>query len=196
MVLLALLGSAGWAAAFMRIYTQEHPRVAASRWLMAHVPAGQGVSAEAWDDRLPVAVPGQARPTYREVTFDLYQDRPGEEVFAHLRDTLAATDVLVLSSNRLYGSIPRLPWRYPVQIRYYELLFAGQLGFTLVHTATSYPGLGPWIIGDDTADESFTVYDHPKVLIFQKTRQMPEAELRALFADAIAAPAVASRWRP
>ena len=104
--------------------------------------------------------------------------------------------MLVLSSNRLYASIPRLPWRYPVQIRYYQLLFAGQLGFTPVYTATSYPTLGPWTIVDDSADESFTVYDHPKVLIFRKTRVLSDAELRALFADALGQPAVASRQRP
>ncbi len=192
----ALLGSAGWAAAFSHIYTQEHTRVAASRWLVAHIPAGQGVSAEGWDDRLPVPLPGLAIPAYRPVTYNLYDDRSSAAEFAYIQDLLGQTDVLVLSSNRLYKSIPRLPWRYPVQIRFYDLLFAGQLGFTLAHTEVSYPTLGGLTIVDDGADESFTVYDHPKVLIFQKTRNLSAAELGALFADAVARPSVASRQAP
>jgi 4-amino-4-deoxy-L-arabinose transferase-like glycosyltransferase len=193
---LALLGSAAWAAAFAHIYTQEHTRVAASRWLVANAPAGAGVSAEGWDDRLPLPLPGQPIPAYRAVTYNLYDDRSSPAEFAYLQDLLAQTDVLVLSSNRLYKSIPRLPWRYPVQIRFYELLFAGQLGFTLAHTEVVYPMLGPWTINDDAADESFTVYDHPKVLIFRKTRDLAPAELQALFADAVARPSVASRQPP
>ena len=193
---LALVGSAGWAAAFAHIYTQEHTRVAASRWLVAHVPAGAGVSAEGWDDRLPLPVPGLAIPTYRAVTYNLYDDRPSAAEFAYIADRLRQTDVLVLSSKRLYKSIPRLPWRYPVQIRFYELLFTGQLGFTLAHTEAVYPTLGPLTINDDAADESFTVYDHPKVLIYRKTRDLSAAELQALFAAAVAQPSVASRQPP
>jgi hypothetical protein len=193
---LALVGSAGWASAFAHIYTQEHTRVAASRWLVAHVPAGAGVSAEGWDDRLPLPLPGLVIPAYRAVTYNLYDDRPSAEEFAYLQDLLRQTDVLVLSSNRLYKSIPRLPWHYPVQIRFYDLLFAGQLGFTLAHTESVYPTLGPLTINDDAADESFTVYDHPKVLIFQKQRDLSAAELQALFAPAVAQPSVASRHPP
>lgn len=193
---LALLGSAAWAGAFAHIYTQEHTRVAASRWLVANVPAGAGVSAEGWDDRLPLPVPGLPIPPYRNVTYNLYDDRSSPAEIAYLQDLLGQTDVLVLSSNRLYKSIPRLPWRYPVQSRFYELLFAGQLGFTLAHTEAVYPTLGPWTINDDSADESFTVYDHPKVLIFRKTRDLSAADLAALFADAVARPSVASREPP
>ena len=47
-----------------RIYTQEHTRVAATRWLVANVPAGPAVSAEGWDDRLPLPVPGLTIPAY------------------------------------------------------------------------------------------------------------------------------------
>jgi len=145
-----------------------------------------------------VAAPGLPRVAYKEVAFDLYQDRPNEAVFDHIRDALAATDVLVLSSNRLYASIPRLPWRYPVQIRYYQLLFAGQLGFTPVYTATSYPTLFGLAIPDDGGwvDASFMDSSHPPIHILQKTRSLSPAEWAALFADAIRQPATATRHAP
>lgn len=42
---------------------------------------------------------------------------------------------------------------------------------------------GPVTISLGRADESFTVYDHPKPLIFKKTSPLSEAELYQLFAD-------------
>ena len=64
-------------------------------------------------------------------------------------------------------------------------MFEGSLGFDLVAVFESYPqlglptpvpqaqvsgveGIGPIIINDQAAEEAFTFYDHPKVLIFKK----------------------------
>jgi len=48
------------------------------------------------------------------------------------------------------------------------------LGFQKIAEFTSYPRLelGTWKLefADLSADESFTVYDHPRVIIFQKTK--------------------------
>ena len=78
-------------------------------------------------------------------------------------------DWLFLTSNRLYDSIPRIPEKYPMTIEYYRMLFAGELGFELVETFTSYPEIFGIELNDDNAEEAFTVYDHPKVHIFRKT---------------------------
>jgi hypothetical protein len=48
-----------------------------------------------------------------------------------------------------------------------------------------------WTIVDDDADESFTVYDHPKPLIFKKERGLSDAEFDALFAEALS---VEPKW--
>ena len=52
--------------------------------------------------------------------------------------------------------------------RYYEALFSGELGYERMPTFTSRPRLFGIEIDDDDADESFTVYDHPKVILFRK----------------------------
>jgi YYY domain-containing protein len=85
--------------------------------------------------------------------------------------------------------LPRLPERYPLTIAYYRNLlgcpddmeiewcysvaqpgmFKGELGFDLVKVFQSDPSLGPLRINDQFAEEAFTVYDHPKVLVFAKT---------------------------
>ena len=67
--------------------------------------------------------------------------------------------------------------------RYYDLLFQGELGFELVQEFPSRPRLGPVEFNDDDADESFTVYDHPKPIVFKKVATLTDAEWRADLSD-------------
>ncbi len=59
--------------------------------------------------------------------------------------------------------------RYPALMNYYSSLFDGSLGFTLAAEVTSYPNVLGVQIPDQGAEEAFSVYDHPRVLIFKKT---------------------------
>lgn len=178
-----------WAYAFTRIYTRPVSRVQASEWIYEHVPKGAVVANEHWDDPLPLRLPDYPDPwsaqgqNYRGLTLTLY-DPDNEQKREKLLDQLNQTDYIVLSSNRLYGSIPRMPQRYPMTSDYYRALFSGELGFELVHTGTSYPELPGWVINDDSAEEAFTVYDHPKVLIFKKTADFSPDQARAILSRA------------
>ncbi|MFP3895811.1 MAG: DUF2298 domain-containing protein [Anaerolineales bacterium] len=180
-ILAVVLGTAFWAIAFTSIYTRPVTRIAASRWMYENLPRGSSVSYEVWDDSLPLNVDGQlASSHFDQVRMDLYaEDTPEkrEELYGWLEDT----DFIVLSSNRLYESIPRLPMRYPMTTRYYEALFSGELGFERMATFTSRPKLLGIEIVDDNAEEAFTVYDHPKVIVFRKTSAFSMARVRALF---------------
>ncbi|MDP9373653.1 MAG: DUF2298 domain-containing protein, partial [Chloroflexota bacterium] len=210
-----LLATALMSVAFSAIYGRPHTRVAASEWIYANVPAGAKLSAETWDDALPLPLgPGRTQADYRYeiIGFDLYNDVPGynrscqtspeqvacrannEGTFAYLAERLEQVDYVVLSSARLYGSIPRLPWRYPVQQQYYTLLFEGRLGFTPVYDGTSYPSLGPVGFDDRFMDETYLNYDHPRVTLFRKERQLSRDELRALFAPALERPLSPTRY--
>jgi YYY domain-containing protein len=103
--------------------------------------------------------------------------------------TLNAADYIIIPTNHQYAQVTRIPERYPLTTYYYrELLgcpsgadiikcyetaqpgqYKGRLGFELVKVFESYPTLGKLVINDQSAEEAFTFYDHPKVLIFQKT---------------------------
>ena len=63
-------------------------------------------------------------------------------------------------------------------------MFEGKLGFELTAVFTSYPTFGNWEFNDQFAEEAFSVYDHPKVMIFRKTADFDPQNLAA-FLDSV-----------
>ncbi len=180
-------GTLLYALAFTSIYTRPHSRVEASRWIYEHVPKGAVLANEHWDDSLPLRVDGKDgfRDWYTGVTMNNYEmDTP--QKLDQMVANLTQADYVILSSNRLYDSIPRLPSRYPMTIRYYDLLFAEQLGFEKEAVCTSYPQLFGIQLPDQSADESFSVYDHPKVTIFKKSDDFNPDLVRSLLSEGVA----------
>ncbi|MGQ9586269.1 MAG: DUF2298 domain-containing protein [Anaerolineae bacterium] len=169
-----------YAVAFAGIYAREHTWLTASRWIYENVPDGSVLAVEHWDDELPKSLPepgmNPGEHGYRHVRLPLYED-DNPNKYEIIKQALQQADYIILATNRLYRSIPRLPQRYPMTIRYYDLLFAGELGFERVATFTSRPRIDGLEIVDDDADESFTVYDHPKPIIFQRVRTLSDQEI-------------------
>lgn len=155
-----------------------------------------------WDDALPLSIRsyGLIGNIYAPLNLQLYEPDSVAKRETML-DILEHTDYLVLPSNRSYDSMPRLTLRYPLTLEYYQALFDCEcsgdemealaaeleapfhspLGFDLVATFTHHPTVG-WIErNDQLADESFTVYDHPKVMIFKKSADFSIDKVRALF---------------
>jgi len=155
--------------------------------LSGEAPANEGD----WDDGLPLRVGGYDAfgGIYQAgLNFNMYTDDNAEKLQRFL-GILDQADYILISSNRQWGSLTRLPERFPLTTVYYrELLgcppersiiscyvaarpgmFQGSLGFELVKVFQSDPSIGALSINDQSAEEAFTVYDHPKVLIFKKT---------------------------
>lgn len=115
---------------------------------------------------------------YREGQIENYaEDTPEkrERLYQWLNDA----DCIAMSSNRLWGSIPRLPMRYPMTTLYYKLLFQGKLGFEEALRVTSFPTIFGIQFDDTWAEEAFSVYDHPEVRIYCKTDDYSEAVVRS-----------------
>ncbi|HSB63226.1 MAG TPA: DUF2298 domain-containing protein, partial [Thermoanaerobaculia bacterium] len=164
-------GTAAWALAFASIYTRPHSSVSASLWLHDHVPEGARILEQDWDEGFPFSFPGRPAERYRIVTFGFYEpDSP--EKMAKLARELAAADWVALQTKRLYGAVTRAPEKFPLTNRAFRLLFSSDLGYTLVREFASRPSLLGIQVPDELADESFTVYDHPKVLLFENTKRL------------------------
>jgi YYY domain-containing protein len=159
-----------------------------------------------WDDGMPWSVDGRSMSgRYVGLNQELYwaddEDTDGNGIsdkLERIATTLTEGDFLIISSKRQYGSIPRVPIRYPLTTAYYRALLScpesedvltcaatakpgeiqNELGYELVKIFQSNPKLGPLEINDQSAEETFTVYDHPKVLVFQKTESYSESSVR------------------
>ncbi len=207
---LAVLGSAVFSTlALVNVYSAPNTRVQASQWIYDHVASGSVLTYEVWDDPLPLVIPaartdasgmgmtpaGHAiNPSqYNQIGLNLY-DSDTPQKAAELSQQLALANVIVLSSQRLVGSIPKLPDRYPMTTRYYDLLFSGQLGFHLAAHFEAHPHLLGYTLDDSTADESFSVYDHPPVWIFTRTGSgLSAKQINAALTSGVHLPAATNR---
>ncbi len=168
-----------WALAFLSIYTKPYTRYEASRWIYDHIPRGSVLACEHWDDWLPLPLPGDRSPgQYHQIELPLYVADDAVKR-GDLLAKLNNADYIVIASQKLRDSIPRMPHRYPFTISYYEGLEDGSLGFDRVadfHRTMNFLGRP---ISTRSAEEAFSVYDHPPVTIYRKSsRYDPEALVR------------------
>jgi len=152
------------------------------------------VHESSWDDALPLGKDGyipysDSGGIYRgDLNFELYWP-DDESKRTRFETNLDQGDYIFISSNRQWGTTVRVPERYPLTSTYYRNLigcpedkdivwcynvaepglFQGSLGFELAAVFESFPNLGGLEFNSQFAEEAFTVYDHPKVLIFKKT---------------------------
>lgn len=186
-----------WTQSFVSIYTRPHPRVSASMWIYKNIPSGSTIGNEHWDDPQPLYNTGGNPTDYKGIELTLYYPDSDPNKWKKMADKLERADYIAITSNRLWRSLSTIPEKYPQTARYYKALFDGSLGFEQIAVFSSYPCLLPknqinqsksektnlhpppisvtvtsycyLALNDDGAEESFTVYDHPKVIIFKKT---------------------------
>ncbi|MGB5047776.1 MAG: DUF2298 domain-containing protein [Caldilineaceae bacterium] len=181
----ALFGGIFWSVAYVNgVYNHEHSWLQASRWVYANAPAGSLILWESWDDPLPKTVPGEPSMRMdvaglRNIDWSPYEEDTAQK-YEILKQKLREADFVIYSSKRIYGSVAELPERYPMTTRYYDLMFGEKLGFVHAAEITSPPRLFGISFPDASADESWSLYDHPQVSIFQKERDLSDAEFDAL----------------
>lgn len=193
-----------WPAMFSFIYSRPNTRVAASDWIYKNVPNTSTIAWEHWDDPLPMSRGENSIQKYKTQQLAMFApDTPKK--WREITQQLANSDYVVLSSNRVYGGTGQVKNRFSQTHRYYQLLFSKALGFTLAHQEVSRPSIPLPLISfcihipgfsygnvakitescqtrgfsivDDYGDETFTVYDHPKVLIFKNEKKLTASEL-------------------
>ena len=158
-----------------------------------------------WDDSLPLRLGsydgfGGIYPS--GLNFNMYWDDNPEKL-ARFERIMDEAEYILITSSRQWGSLPRLPERFPLVTQYYRHLigcpdersiewcynvaqpgdFQGNLGFELVKVIQSEPTLGPLRINTQFAEEAFTVYDHPKVFIFRKTADYDSQYVSSILND-------------
>ena len=161
------------------------------------------VMESSWDDAIPLGMMGYGPFGYETGLYgnnrnlEIYWN-DNQEKLERFYSILDQSDVIVITSNRQWGTTVRVPERYPLTVEYYRALlgcpvsedilkcyataqpemYSGQLGYELSAVFESNPNIGSFEINDQLAEEAFTVYDHPKVLIFRKTEQYTQQRVR------------------
>ncbi|MEW6085248.1 MAG: DUF2298 domain-containing protein [Chloroflexota bacterium] len=138
-----------------------------------------------------------------DLNLQVYWDDNADKL-TRFTTTLDQADYIFIPTNHQYAQITRLPERYPLTTLYYrELLgcpvgediircyheakpgdYEGRLGFDLVAVFETFPKLNLPLLGeieinDQYAEEAFTFYDHPKVLIFKKNAKYDSAQVKS-----------------
>lgn len=160
-----------WPLMFMNIYMQPHSRIQATQWIYENISPTEYILTEHWDDPLPLILPENPGFYTGEQLEVFYPDSPDK--FAKIYTQMQNADYYILTSNRAWGSISRVPDKYPEMSQFYTDLFEGKKGYEIIKEFTVYPSLSwmgiPVTFPDQWSDESFTVYDHPKVIIMKNT---------------------------
>ena len=163
----------------------------------------QQANESSWDDAIPLAMYGNNPFDYQtgvfqsDLNFEMYWE-DNQHKLDRFESVLNQADYIYITSNRQWGSTTQIPERYPLTILYYRNLigcpedkdiqwcyqvaqpgtFKGMLGFDLIKVFQSDPNLGGLRINTQFAEEAFTVYDHPKVLIFKKTNSFSHQDVK------------------
>ncbi|MDO8671733.1 MAG: glycosyltransferase family 39 protein, partial [Dehalococcoidia bacterium] len=110
---IVVAATAFYALAYMNVYSLPHPAVRMAEWINANVPKGTMILKEHWEEGIPNL------GAYRGGDLNLYENDDANKL-NHSVTQVRSGDYVVFFSNRLYGTIPRLPERYPLTSRYYD----------------------------------------------------------------------------
>ena len=152
---------------FTFIYAQPDIRLTASRWIYQNLPNHSSIFSEGGNIlNLPLNV--QNSPKQFNVTnFDLYNLDSKLTLVNQLVDSLNKADYILIPSRRIFANQSHLESQFPISTQYYQLLFSNQLGFTPIKQFNPYPRL--LTSGDELAEETWSVFDHPIIRIYKKT---------------------------
>ena len=199
-LLLFLIPTLHFSCSFINgIYLKEHPAYTASNWLVKNATPEDQIVQDHWEE----SIPRLSKLNLAHERLELYNPDTNKK-YEKIFNQLSESEYYVIFSNRLYATIPRMPDRYPAATLFYKKLFNGSLGYEIVNYEKQSMNLfginysenyfqrinidKPAVISEyeenflinidfGWSDESFSVYDHPNVIIFQNKEKFSNDKL-------------------
>ncbi len=175
---LALFCGLIYSVSYVKMYDQPLTMVTAGQFVQQHfLQAGKKVTDQSWDEGLP-GVHVQNR--FNVHTDPYIEERDPKQRVRYLARTLSQNDGIILPSKRGYGTTLHNPELFPMTNQFMKALFAEQLGFRIAKVIDNPPRFLSWEFRADEEDETARIYDHPKIVIFEKMHDFSEEELEEL----------------
>jgi hypothetical protein len=171
-----------YAIAFVNIFSEPDSRIQASDWIYQNVKPNTTIvvedkphyTAPLGVKRGYVGIENSKKPIYKvKVLFDYkYFHYPTDkaELRKHIVQTVSDADYIIVSEFYYHA----FKWKgtddlYPVEKRFYGMLFDGSLGFSLIKKFDPEPNFLGITFDDSAAELLFKIVDHPMILIFKRT---------------------------
>ncbi len=175
---------------FSSIYFRPDIRFTASEWIYRNIPNNSVVLSETGNVvDIPILSRNSRLPliSYHlsPVSFDFYHLDEDPILLEQLLRYLEKSDYIFVPSRRIFVNHLRLPEKYPLTAKYYDLLFSGKLGFTEIKKFESFPHFSlltsHFSLSDEPAEETWSVFDHPTIRIYQKSGRLSREQYESLF---------------
>lgn len=171
LVTLPIIVSFIFALAFLSIYLRSDVRITASNWLEKNLPENSTILVESGN---VIDIPLEG--TFQRISLSFYDLETDAQARSEIISGLEKADYFIIQSRRVFMNHQRFPQIFSKTANFYNALFNEKLGFKQIGEFNSYPMLqfGNWKLEfpDETAEETWSVFDHPVIRIFKKTQQL------------------------
>ncbi|MDO8570414.1 MAG: phospholipid carrier-dependent glycosyltransferase [Candidatus Daviesbacteria bacterium] len=155
-----------WTLSYFSIYLKNDVRLQASNWIAQNLTPGTVFLEEG--NMVDIPLP----ENFKRLSLNFYDLDENILSQQKLKEDLEKSDYFIIQSRRIFANHQRLAEDFPVTANFYNQLFADLLEFTEIKEINSYPQLNllGWKIDfpDEVAEETWSVFDHPVIRIFQK----------------------------
>lgn len=136
---------------FLKIYFYPDIRITASKWISENIPASSTILSEGGN---VVDIPVFPN-NFKINNYDFYNSYPN-----NLSNYLLTSNYLIIPSRRVFKNY---------DLKYHEHLFNGSLGFKEINKISPSYDL---FLNSENAEETWSVFDHPTIRIFQKVQNL------------------------
>ncbi|MBN1169140.1 glycosyltransferase family 39 protein [Candidatus Woesebacteria bacterium] len=153
-----------WGISFFAIYIKPDVRVQATAWAQNNIPANSYILTETGN-----ILEAPLKGNYTKIPFDFYHLDEDPSLQDRLATELVKSDYFIIQSRRMF--MDHSEKDFPLTYNFYNKLVNCNLGFEKIKTFTSFPTV-PLInisLNDETAEETWSVFDHPVIRIYKKT---------------------------
>lgn len=150
---------------FLNLYLHPDIRLTASSWMNQNLPPNSTLLSEAGN---VVNLPLTNSNHLKIVNFDFFTLDSSPSSPSQLSQHLFDASYILVPSRRIFKNQNNLS--FPFCHRYYTHLFDQSLGFSLIKTFYRSTSL---LLDPEFAEETWTVFDHPTIRLFQKTSPQP-----------------------